>query len=143
MHDHEPKFQSLQETLQRRGVAPVCIERMLDELRDHYTDLLIEARELGLGSEAAVAYARAHLGNDAELGDAVACQQILLTWSARHPLAAACGRSLAYAAAIPAVPVIYCVHRGPGIARWGASISLATLMTGSLLLGLYALLMPL
>jgi hypothetical protein len=142
MHDNEPQFQGLQKTLLCRGVAPACVERMLDELRDHYMDLLDEARELGLGSDAAVAYARAHLGKDAELGNAAACQQVLLTWSARHPFAAACGRSLAYAAAIPAGPVIYCAHRGPGIARWSASISLATLMTGSLLLGLYAL-MPL
>jgi hypothetical protein len=142
MPDSVPRFRELQTTLRRSGISPTCIDRMLDELRDHYFDLLDEAAELGLGEEAAVTYARQHLGTDAALGQAAASQAILLTWSARHPFAAACGRSLAYAAAIPAMPVLYCAHRGPSIARWSASISLATLMTGSLLLGLYAL-MPL
>ena len=142
MPDSVPRFRELQTTLLRSGISPTCIERMLDELRDHYFDLLEEAAALGLDDEAAATYATRHLGTDAVLGQAAACQTILLTWSARHPFATACGRSLAYAAAIPAVPVLYCAQRGPSIARWGASISLATLMTGSLLLGLYAL-MPL
>jgi hypothetical protein len=142
MHDAVPQFSGLRESLRHGGISTDCIERMLDELRDHYVDLLDEARTLGLDAEAAVSYARARLGTDADLGRAATCQAALLSWSARHPLAAACGRSLAYAAALPAVPVLYCAHRGPCIARWGASISLGTLMTGSLLLGLYAL-MPL
>jgi hypothetical protein len=113
---------------------------MILELRDHYEDLLAAHLESGLDQASAVRAARRALGADARIADAALGRRELLSWSARHPVLTSCARSAASVAAWPAVPVVFCAHRRSLIARWGASLSLAIVVTGSLLLALNSML---
>lgn len=135
----EPQFESLKLRLHAGGVARRYVERTLAELRDHYAD--IQQSELGRGASPAeaAAAARAAIGDERAIAAAVLARPELKVWAHRWPRAADVLRSTALIAAMPAVPVIYVACRGDAIARWGASVSLATLMTGTLLLVLQSL----
>jgi hypothetical protein len=135
----EPQFEGLKRRLHAGGVSGRCVERTLAELRDHYAD--IRQSELGRGvspAEAAAA-ARAAIGDERAIAAAILARPELKAWAYRWPRTAGALRSTALIAVMPAVPVIYCAYRGDAIARWGASVGLATLMTGTLLLVLQSL----
>jgi hypothetical protein len=135
-----PQFHALERKLRRGGIKPEFVERTVAELRDHFEDLVDECVACGCSPDTAERRARRALGSEQVIAGAVLDRHELKHWSQRHPLAAACGRSLVIAAALPAVPVFYCAHRGPSIARWTISAGLAAVLTGLLLLGLDALL---
>jgi len=128
-----PELTRLRAMLLEGGVAPCYVERTILELKEHYTDIEIDALNGGCSASAAAARARALLGSDAAIAAAVCAQQDLLCWSRRWPRCARSLHALALCAVLPAVPVIYCAERGGSIARWSASIGLAVLMTGALL----------
>lgn len=134
-----PAFRTLEHALERGGVAPEVIGRIVLELREHYLDLAAEAGRAGLDADAAHAYAVHELGDENELAGIVRQQDTLLQWSSRHPIAAACGPSVCCAVALPLVPVLYCAQRREALARWSLSCGLAALLTSSLLLALYSL----
>lgn len=134
-----PPFHELERALKRSGVIPDVIERTIVELGDHYLDLIDEAKRAGLDSISAESYASRQLGDEAEIAGIVRNHQELLHWSFRHPLAAACGRSVCCVFALPLVPVVYCAQRRETLARWGVSFGLASLLTASLFLALYSL----
>lgn len=132
----EPLFSDLEQQLLTGGVKPHCVQRTLAELRDHFCDLERDLLADGISPEEAAERARATLGDERTLAAAVLARPELRDWRCSWPRAAACLNSVTLLAVLPAVPVAYCAYRGPLIARWSASVSLAALVTGGLLLGL-------
>jgi len=128
-----PQFRHLRRELLRGGITPEFVERTVSELRDHYMDLRHDALARGCSISVAERQAGASLGRETEIADAVLEHAELKHWSARHPVAAACGRSLAAAVVIPVAPFVYCACRGSSIMRWSVSIGLGFVVTGALL----------
>jgi hypothetical protein len=64
-------FENLRERLLRAGIPPRHARRYVVELREHLADLEEQARATGLDAEAARQQARARLGTDAELAQAM------------------------------------------------------------------------
>ena len=131
-----PEFRNLQLTLLAGGVAPRFVERTILELREHYADIELEALNDGLAASDASARARAMLGSEQAIAAAVCARPELMDFAHRWPLCARWLRALAFCAVLPAVPVLYCAQHGSSIARWSASVSLATIVTGAMLLAL-------
>lgn len=132
----EPLFDELERELVTGGVAPRYVRRTLQELREHYEDIQHDLLAAGASPEEAAIEARAALGTERTLAAAVLAREELRDWRSEWPRAALWLDSVSLMLVLPAVPVAYCAYRGPSIARWGASIGLATLITGGLLLTL-------
>lgn len=128
-----PELDALRRRLLDSGVAARFVDRTILELKDHYTDIELDALNDGLSASAAAEHARTCLGSDAAILAAVTAQPALLTWPHRWPRAAHGVRTLAFYALLPAVPFVYCAQHGGLIARWSASVSLASILTGALL----------
>lgn len=128
----EPRFERLRTELLDGGVAPDCVENLLAELHDHFADLELDALEAGCSRAEAVAAAWSALGSEDSIVAAALCRPELMTWPHRWPRTASCVRSALFLALLPSVPVLYCVHRGPVICRWGVSACLASLITALL-----------
>lgn len=131
-----PQFNDLRLELLRGGVAPFYVRRAILELGEHYADLESDALAAGMSSDEAARYARALLGREESLAAAILAHAELFDWSHRWPRVALWLRSAAMVASLPGVPVMFCVDNGPGIARWGASLAVATLVVGSMLFSL-------
>src|SRR6185312_6358220 len=80
-------FEPLRERLLRGGIAPVHVRRYLRELSDHLADLVVEALTTGHSPTEAKAGARARLGGDDALADAMLAQPSLRSWTSRAPWA--------------------------------------------------------
>jgi hypothetical protein len=115
----EPRFEALRLELRKGGVAPHYIDRTITELAEHYSDLERAAFARGCSADEAAATARALLGDERTIAAAVLRRPELLAWSARHP-------RLAYYGALPGAPLMYCIEHRPELARWGASLGVAT-----------------
>lgn len=140
MHDRPPQFVELNRLLRSAGIAQDCSRRLVEELQDHYQDLYTAARADGFDAQHARALARSSIGSCADIAASAAQYQQLLSVSGRWPLMTQLAHGLLSVAAIPAAPLHYCAQRREPIARWGASIGLATMMTAGLLLTLHGML---
>jgi len=78
-------FAQLREQLLRGGIAPRHVKRYLRELSEHLADLTEAQAAAGFDAEDAAARARAALGPDAELADAMLKQRDFRSLSARFP----------------------------------------------------------
>lgn len=78
-------FEAVAEALLKGGVAPRHVRRYVRELDDHLGDLIAQQRATGYDDEEARARARARLGDDAELAQAMLDQPGLRAWPARLP----------------------------------------------------------
>jgi hypothetical protein len=78
-------FDGLEDRLLRGGIAPWHVKRYLRELSEHLADLTQAQREAGFDEDDAVSSARAALGPDAELADAMLRQRDFRSLSARFP----------------------------------------------------------
>lgn len=136
----EPRFSELEQQLLTGGVEPRYVQRTMQELRDHYSDIERDWLESGADPEEAARRAQNALGDERTLAAAVLARPELLDWRYAWPRTAACLDSVTLLVVLPAVPVAYCAYRGPLIARWSASVSLAALVTAGLLLGLRSML---
>jgi len=134
-----PQFRELEKELLSGSIAPAYVARTVLELGDHFEDLFQAALDDGLPEELAEQRANELLGNTSVIAAEILRHCELKCWSARHPVAAACGRTLATAAAAPTIPVAYCFVHSNDILRWGASVCLALLITLGFLLGLDSL----
>lgn len=85
MMQASPDFTMLRELLLKGGIAPRHVKRYLRELSEHLADLTDKAHEDGLNEADAAASARAALGPDAELADAMIRQRDFRSLSARFP----------------------------------------------------------
>ena len=78
-------FDALEDRLLRGGIAPRHVRRYLRELTEHLADLTQAEAEAGFGADDAAARARAALGPDAELADAMLKQRDFRSLCARFP----------------------------------------------------------
>lgn len=78
-------FEAVAETLLKGGVAPRHVRRYVRELDDHLGDLMERQREAGYDGEDAALRARASLGDDGELAQAMLNQPGFRSWPARLP----------------------------------------------------------
>jgi hypothetical protein len=81
------RFEALRETLLEGGIAPRHVRRYLAELCEHLDDLTAEQRAAGFDDENAAIRARARLGDDAELAQAMLAQKCFHSLAARAPWA--------------------------------------------------------
>jgi hypothetical protein len=80
-------FESVREALLRAGIAPRHANRYVIELREHLADLTARERACGLDAKQSVDRARALLGSDAELAQAMIDKGAPRSAAARAPLA--------------------------------------------------------
>lgn len=78
-------FDAVAETLLKGGIAPRHVRRYVSELSEHLEDLTAEQRAAGFDAEDAANRARARLGDDAELAQAMLEQPGMRSWPARLP----------------------------------------------------------
>mgnify|MGYP001816198388 FL=1 len=130
----EPDFNDLATRLVQSGIAPRHAHRTVDEIRDHFDDLVDAAIAEGASSQAARRQAAHELGRIEDLVTAMSARRELKTWAFRYPRAALLVYPLACLAVLPAAPVNAGIANAPVLARWGASLLAAGLFTGALLL---------
>lgn len=78
-------FDAVAETLLKGGVAPRHVRRYIRELDEHLDDLTAQQRAAGYEGDDAASRARARLGDDAELAQAMLEQPGMRSWPARLP----------------------------------------------------------
>jgi hypothetical protein len=79
------RFDALEDLLLRGGIAPRHVKRYLRELSEHLADLTQAQREAGFDEADAAARARAALGPDQELADAMLKSRDFRSLTARFP----------------------------------------------------------
>ena len=130
----EPEFRVLAERLIEAGIAPRHVHRTVNEMRDHYEDLVEAGLERGLQRAAAQERAARQLGQVDDFVREMAAHPELKSWASRYPRTAIVVYPLACLAVLPAVPVYAGVANASLIARWGASFIAAGLVTAGMLL---------
>ena len=130
----EPDFNDLAARLVESGIAPRHAHRTVQEIRDHYDDLVDAALAEGSTSQTARRQAAHELGRIEDLVSEMSARRELKTWAFRYPRAAMVVYPLACLAVLPAAPVNAGIANAPLLARWGASLLAAGLFTGALLL---------
>jgi hypothetical protein len=78
-------FETLAENLLKGGIAPRHVRRYVRELDDHLDDLTAQQRAAGYDGEDAASRARARLGDDDGLAQAMLEQPGMRSWPARLP----------------------------------------------------------
>ena len=78
-------FDALAESLLKGGIAPRHVRRYVRELDEHLDDLTAQQRASGYDDEDAAVRARARLGADSELAQAMLEQPGMRSWPARMP----------------------------------------------------------
>ena len=78
-------FETLAETLLKGGIAPRHVRRYVRELDEHLVDLTAQQRASGYDGEDAALRARARLGDDADLAQAMLEQPGMRSWATRLP----------------------------------------------------------
>jgi hypothetical protein len=78
-------FDAVAETLLKGGIAPRHVRRYVHELDEHLDDLTAQQRAGGYDREDAASRARARLGDDSELAQAMLDQPGMRSWPARMP----------------------------------------------------------
>lgn len=124
----------LRKELVHSGIAPRHVRRTMDELSDHYEDLV--EQELCEGATRLEAHARATetLGEIGDIGAAVRAQPVLRSWAFRFPRVAAFVYPLTFLALLPAAPVFLGYAYANYIARWVACLFLSALVTAAMFL---------
>lgn len=130
----EPDFNDLATRLLESGIAPRHAHRTVNEIRDHYDDLVDAAVEAGASSRDARSCAARELGEMDDLVSQMNARRELKTWAFRYPRAAIVVYPLACLAVLPAMPVNAGIANASLLARWGASLLAAGLFTAALLL---------
>jgi hypothetical protein len=92
-------FEALAESLLKGGIVPRHVRRYIRELDDHLGDLTAQQRAAGYDGEDAASRARARLGDDDGLAQAMLEQPGMKSWPARWPW-------LVFVVLPPAVPLL-------------------------------------
>jgi hypothetical protein len=132
----EPDFSSLATGLLKSGIAPRHAHRAVNELRDHYDDLVDAAVDDGASSKLARRTAANQLGSMDNFVSEMAARRELKTWSFRYPHLAIVVYPLACLAVLPAAPVLAGIAHREALIRWGASLLGAGLITALMLLSM-------
>lgn len=83
-----PRLSALRERLLRAGVSPRGVRRVVEELEDHFQDVLRELEAQGLDARDARARADERLGSDEVLVASILARPELLSWARRRPAVA-------------------------------------------------------
>ncbi|MDJ0711309.1 MAG: permease prefix domain 1-containing protein [Woeseiaceae bacterium] len=129
-----PDLRTFAKRLLDAGIAPKHVHRTVNEMRDHYEDLVEAGVDQGLRRSAAHERALERLGRVDDLVREMAAHPELRTWASRYPRAAIVIYPLACLAVLPAVPIVAGVANAPLLARWGASLIAAGIVTAGMLL---------
>ena len=130
----KPEFRALERRLIDAGIGRRHARRAVSEMRDHYEDLVDAALQQGLQPDAAHDCALRQLGQIEDLVNEMAARPELRSWVSRYPRTAIVVYPLACLAALPAVPVTVGVAHASLLARWGASLVAAGVVTAGMLL---------
>lgn len=130
----EPDFNALTTQLLKSGITPRHAHRTVNELRDHYDDLVDAAVDNGANSQSARRIASEHLGSMDYFVAQMASQRELKTWSFRYPRLAVVVYPLACLAALPGIPIFAGIAHRTAIVRWGTCLLAAALITALMLL---------
>lgn len=130
----EPDFAGLARRLLKRGIVPRHVHRTVNELRDHYDDLVDAAVDDGAKSAVARRRAAEELGELDDFVAAMAARRELKTWAFRYPRLALAVYPLACLAVLPALPVFAGIAHRTTLVRWGASLLAAGLVTALMML---------
>ncbi len=130
----EPDFNALAQRLLESGITARHAHRTVNELRDHYDDLVDEAVDSGANSKEARSRAMQQLGSMDDFVTAMQSRRELKTWAFRYPHAALVVYPLACLVALPALPVFAGVAHRSTLAKWGASLLAAGVVTAVILL---------
>lgn len=130
----EPDFNELANKLLQSGIAPRHAHRAVNEIRDHYDDLVDFAVDDGANSAAARQFAAQRLGPVDAIVAEMASRRELKTWAFRYPHVAVVIYPLACLAALPAMPVLAGIAHRNAIARWGGSLLAAGVITALMML---------
>lgn len=114
-------FEALRERLLRAGIAPRHVRRYLAELSDHLDDLIQAQRDAGYDTEDAEIRARARLGDDDDLAQAMLARPALYSLPARAPWLVFGLFPLAALIGLCAVPVVLLALIAGGHAQSGGS----------------------
>jgi hypothetical protein len=130
----EPDFNALATRLLKSGITPYHAHRTVNELRDHYDDLVDAAVDAGANSKNARRRAATELGTMDDFVAEMASRRELKTWAFRYPRLAVVVYPLACLAVLPAMPVFAGIAHRATVMRWGASLLGAGLVTALMML---------
>ncbi len=131
----EPDFKAVATRLLEGGISAQCARRAVNELRDHYDDLFDSAMACDKSRGVARQTALRRLGLEQFVVHMLSRRE-LKAWAFRYPRAALMIYPLACLAALPALPIMAGAAHASSIARWGASLLLAGIVTAIMLLGM-------
>lgn len=130
----EPDFNALTNDLLKIGITPRHAHRTVNELRDHYDDLVDAAVDDGANSKAARRLASLQLGSMDRFVAEMASHRELKTWSFRYPRLAVVVYPLACLAVLPGMPVFASIAHRNALMRWGTCLLTAGLITALMFL---------
>jgi len=130
----EPDFNALATRLLSNGISPRHAHRTVNELRDHYDDLVDAAVDEGANSKTARRRAASELGKMDDFVTEMASRRELKTWAKRYPHLAVVVYPIACLAVLPALPVFVGIANRTALMRWSASLLAAGLVTAVLML---------
>lgn len=137
-----PDLSGLRNELLRSGISPRHVHRAINELDEHFEDLVDASMEEGFSRGLAEKRAIRALGDLGEVSSAMSQQADLKSWAWRYPRIALLVYPLACVAALPAVPVRAGVDNAGVIARWATCLLLAGFLTATLFLVLQLSIQP-
>ena len=127
-------FNALASQLLSNGISPRHAHRTVNELRDHYDDLVDAAVDDGANSKLARRQAAEQLGSVDDFVAAMASRRELKTWAFRYPKLAVVVYPLACFAVLPAFPLFVGVAHRNLLTRWGTALLAAGLITATMML---------
>lgn len=131
---HELDRAGLRRQLIDAGMAPRHVRRTIDELQDHYDDVVKHELEQGADRLAACEKALAALGPIEGIAAAVRARPELQSWAFRFPRLAAIAYPLTFVALLPAAPVFIAYANAAYVVRWMACLLLSAVVTAALFL---------
>ena len=124
----------LRQDLIGAGVAPRHVRCTIDELQDHYDDVVEQELEAGADRLTACEAALERLGPVDDIVAAVRARPELQSWAFRFPRLAAVLYPLTFVALLPAAPVFIGYANASLVARWTACLFASAMVTAGLFL---------
>lgn len=132
----EPDFRTLSRSLLAAGVGPTRVQRMVEELTDHYDDLVCAAMAAGERREEAEIAALRSLGDLRDVSLEIQRRPELKSWAWHWPRLAATVYPLAYLTVLPFVPLVLGARYAHEVARWAACLFAGAFVTALMFLAL-------
>ena len=118
------------------------LQPLVDEINEHFEDLVDAGREEGRDRRDAENFAIDAMGDLKDVSAALQAQPELKTWAWHHPRLAVMVYPLACIVALPAVPLVVGMRNAAAIARWAACLLVSGFLTAFLFLVLQLSISP-